>query len=136
MVCFYQYISVFERRYDTKMREMVLAPFRQRNSFNNSRKDGKCCIDLVGSMLNTLRTVELGNVFHLFTWKHYHIPKWSPNIIQWFMYEATVKYVIMQGPGCVKQGIKPICAKLHIFPKIDSQIHSLHQLRCSSICVL
>ena len=33
------------------------------------------------------------------------------------MYEAIVKYVI-QGPECVKQGINPICAKFHIFPKI------------------
>ena len=97
---------------------MVLAPFRKWNSFNNSRKDGKFGIDLVDSMLNTLQTLELANVSQLFTstWKHYHT-QWSPNIIQWFMYEAIVKYVI-QGPECVKQEINPICAKFHIFPKI------------------
>ena len=33
---------------------MVLAPFRKRNSFNNSRKDGKCGISLVNSMFNIL----------------------------------------------------------------------------------
>ena len=33
------------------------------------------------------------------------------------MYEAIVKYVI-HGLECIKQGINPICAQFHIFPKI------------------
>ena len=47
MECLYLYISVFEQKYGQKLREMVLAPFRKWNSFNNSRKDGKFDIDLV-----------------------------------------------------------------------------------------
>ena len=67
-------------------------------------------------MLNTLQTLELANDSQFFSsiWKHYHA-QWSPNIIQWFMYEAIVKYVI-QYVEFVKQGINPSCAKFHIFP--------------------
>ena len=50
-----------------KLREMVLAPFKKWNSFNNSRTDGKLGIDVVDSMLNTLLTIEMANVSHLFT---------------------------------------------------------------------
>ena len=46
---------------------IVLAPFRNWNSFNNARKDGKFGIDLVHFMLNTLQTLELANVSQLFT---------------------------------------------------------------------
>ena len=95
MLCFYQYISVFEWKQYLKWREMVLAPFRKRNSFNNLRKDEKFSINLVNFMLNTLLTLELANVSKLFTptSKHYHT-RWSPNIIQWIVYEAILKYVI------------------------------------------
>ena len=41
-----------------------------RNSFNNSRKGGIFSIDLVDSMLNTLRTLELANVLSNF---YFHI---------------------------------------------------------------
>ena len=75
-------------------------------------------IELDDSICNTVPTLELANVSQLFTstLKHYNT-YWSPNIIQLFMYEAIVKYVI-QGLWCVKKRIRPICAKLHIFPKI------------------
>ena len=97
---------------------MVLAPFKKWNSFNKSRKDGKVVIDLVDPMLNTIWALEVANVFQLFTstWKYFHT-KWSPNIIQLFMFEAIMKYVL-QGLECVKQEINPICAKFHIFPYI------------------
>ena len=67
MFCYYQYISVFEQKEGPKLREMVLPPFRKRNSFNNSRKDGKFDIELVDSKLNTLQTLELANVSELLT---------------------------------------------------------------------
>ena len=57
----------FERKYDPKLREMVLAPFRKGNAFNNLRKVGKVMIDLVDSMLNTRQTLEFANVSQLFT---------------------------------------------------------------------
>ena len=38
--------------------------------------------------------------------------------------EAIVKYDI-QGPECVKQGINPICAKLHIYHKLLTGFHFL-----------
>ena len=41
------FMSVFEWQYDPKLREMVLPLFRKQNSFNNSRKDGKCGLDWV-----------------------------------------------------------------------------------------
>ena len=102
--------------------EMVLAPFRKWNSFNNSRIDGKFGIHLYDSKVNTLETLALANVSQLLcsTWKHYHT-QWSPYIIQWFMYYAIVKYRI-QGLECVKQGINQICAKCHIFPKITKWV--------------
>ena len=49
------------------MREMVLVPFRKQNTFNNSGKDGKFGIGLVDSIVTTLWTLELANVFQLFT---------------------------------------------------------------------
>ena len=63
MLCLYQYISVFEQKLGPKLREMVLAPFRKRNSFINSRKDGEFGKDLVDSMLNNLQTLKLANSF-------------------------------------------------------------------------
>ena len=48
---------------------MVLATFIKLNSFNNSRKYVKFGIDLVESMRTTLKTLELANVFQLFTSK-------------------------------------------------------------------
>ena len=97
---------------------MVLADFIKWNFFNNSRKYGKFVIDLVESMLNTLQTIELASISKLFTstCNLFHT-QWCPNMIQWFMYKAIGKYDI-QGPECVKQWINPICATLHIFPKI------------------
>ena len=69
-------------------------------------------------MLNTLRTIELANVSQLFTstWKHNHT-QWRLNIIQSFMYEAIVKYVV-QGLECVKQGLNPVFVIFHIFLKM------------------
>ena len=49
------------------MRDMVLVPFWKQNTFNNSRKVGKFGIGLVDSIVNTLWTLELANVFQLFT---------------------------------------------------------------------
>ena len=66
MLCLYEYISVFEQKKAPKLKEIVLAPFRKRNSFNNPRKYGKFGIDLVDPLLNTLRTLELANVSQLF----------------------------------------------------------------------
>ena len=95
----------------------VLAPFRKQNSFNTSRIDGKCDIDVVHAMHNTLQTLELAS----FSVMYFHMKTLpypvSPNIIQWFMYEAIVKDVI-QGPECVKHGIIPIRVKSHIVPQI------------------
>ena len=56
----YQYMSVFDRKYGPKWKEMVLAP-------NNLMTGGKVGIDLVNAMLNTLWTLELANVSQLFT---------------------------------------------------------------------
>ena len=61
-------MSVFEWQYDPKLREMVLAPFKKLNYFNNPRKDDKFSIDWVAYMHNTLQTVELPNVSHLLTY--------------------------------------------------------------------
>ena len=65
-------------------------------------------------MLNTTQILELANVSVIY----FHM---KPNVIQWFMYEATAKYVI-QGPECVKQEINPICAKFNIFTKIIKRV--------------
>ena len=112
-MCLYQYISVFELKQGPKLREIVLAPFRKQNSFNNSRKYVKFGIVLVDSC-----TLELANVSQLFTftWKYY-LTQWSPNIIQWFMYEAIVRYVV-QGLEWIEQRRNPICATFHIFFQI------------------
>ena len=82
-MCLYQYMSVFEQNKGSKLVEMILSPFRKWHSFNKSRKDGKFDTDLVDSLLHTLLTLELANVYQLLTstWKHYHT-QWSPNIIQ------------------------------------------------------
>ena len=40
------------------------------------------------------------------------------------MIYAIVKYVV-QGMECVTQGINPICAKFHIFPKIIKEFRFL-----------
>ena len=114
----YKYISVFQRKWGPKLREIVLFLFRKQNSFNNWRKDGKFGIDLVDAMPNTLQALEIANVSRLLssTWKHCHI-QWRPSIIQWCMYEAIVKSVI-QGTPCFKDGFNPICIQFHIFPKI------------------
>ena len=86
MLCLYKYISVFEWTYSPKLREMVHALFRKRNSFNNARNDGTFGIDVVDSVPNTLLILELANVSQLFTLTgtHYHT-QWSPNIILLFM---------------------------------------------------
>ena len=90
----------------------------KQNSFNNSRKYGEFGVYVVDFTLNTLRTLELANVLQLFTfiWKHYHT-QWSPNIIQWFMHTAIMKYVI-QGPECVKHGIKQLVPNFTSFFKL------------------
>ena len=63
MLCLYHIFQYFECR---TLREMVLSPIRKWNSFNNSRKEGNFGIDLIDSMLNTLRTLEMANVSLLF----------------------------------------------------------------------
>ena len=127
-------MPVFERKSGPKLREMILAHFMKWNSFNNPRHDGKFGIDLVDSVLNTLQTLELANVSQLFisTWKCYHT---NTNIIQWFIYEAVVKYVI-QGMACIKQEINPICAKFHIFSNIIKSLKEFHFLKGASITSL
>ena len=78
-------------------------------------------------MLNTLQTFEMANVSTLLssTWKHDH-KHWSPNLSQWFIYEAIMKYVI-QGQECVKQGLNPICVKFPIFPKVITGVPFLER---------
>ena len=44
---------------------MILAPFRKQNYFNNSKNIGKFGTDLVDSIFNTLRAIELTNVSFL-----------------------------------------------------------------------
>ena len=92
-------------------------------ALNNSRKDRTFGIDLVGAMCYTHQTISLANASQLliYTWKHYHT-RWSPNMLEWFMYESIEKYVI-QGLECVKQGINPSCAKFHIFPQFIEGVH-------------
>ena len=46
---------------------MIFAPFRKQNAFNYTRKDEKVGKDLVDSMLNILWSLEMANVFQLFT---------------------------------------------------------------------
>ena len=108
-----------------QLREMVLAPFSKRNAFNKSRKDGKCGIDLVDYMLNTLQTLELANGSLLFTsiWKHYHT-QWSTNIIQLFMNEFIMKHVIL-GLECVKQGINQSLPNFTSFLKLLKEFQFL-----------
>ena len=61
------FANIFQYLSENRALNMVLAPFKKWNSFNNSRKYGKFGIDLVDSMLNTLQTLELANVSLLFT---------------------------------------------------------------------
>ena len=60
---------------------MILAPFRKENTFNNLRKDGKFGTDLVNSMINTLRTLELANVSQIYLLPHENINTPSENQI-------------------------------------------------------
>ena len=71
--------------------------------------------DLVDNMFNILQALELANVSELCTatWKYWHSQE-RTNIIQGFLCEAIVKYVI-GGLECRKHGINLICAK---FPQI------------------
>ena len=133
MLCFHQYISVFEQRQGPKLRKIVLASFRKQNSFNNSRKDATFDIDFIDSMFNILRSLELANMSVLFTstLKHYHT-QWSPNIIQWLMYEAIVKYVI-QSLGFVKQGINP---KFTLFLQLIKEFRVLKGVICICLSIL
>ena len=66
--------------------------------------------DLVDSMLNPFQVLELAYVFQCYLLPHEDITITSEaqNIIQWFVYEAIVKYAI-HGLECIKQGLNPIC---------------------------
>ena len=51
------------------LNEMVPAPFKKWNSFNNSRKDGKCSIDLVDSMIDYTPDLQISKCFSVI---YYH----------------------------------------------------------------
>ena len=100
---------------------MVLVPFRKQNSFNNSRKDSKFGINLVDSMLNTLQTLELANVYLL---PHENITISSATEAQILFNNLCMRPLcnVMQCLEFVKQGLNPICVKFHIFPKISKEV--------------
>ena len=47
-----------------KLREIILAPFRKQNTFNNSRKDGKCGTDVIDPIIMVTTLWASANIFH------------------------------------------------------------------------
>ena len=57
----------------SKIKRNCTFSFQETNSFNNSRKEEKFCIDFVDTMLNTPRTLEMPIVFPSYLIPHENI---------------------------------------------------------------